>query len=77
MGFFWVALADAGALGLFAPDGSLDRLLEVPAEFVTTVAFGGADRRDLLIGTAGPDGAGALLRGRADVPGRPVPAARV
>lgn len=78
-GYLWVALADAGALGRFGPDGALDRILEVPAAFVTTVSFGGRDRRDLLIGTSdttGGDGA-ALLRARADVPGRPVPRARV
>jgi gluconolactonase len=78
-GCLWVALADGGALARFGPDGSLDRMLDVPAAFVTTVSFGGHDGRDLLIGTSDPTGGdgAALLRARADVPGRPVPPARV
>lgn len=45
------------------------------------LAFGGADRRDLYVTTGGndeqPAWGGTLFRGRVDVPGLPVPAARV
>jgi gluconolactonase len=67
-GGVWVALGPAAQVGRFAPDGRLDALLDVPADFVSSVAFDG-DR--LLVATAG-----ALLRTDAGVAGRPVPAAR-
>jgi sugar lactone lactonase YvrE len=67
-GGVWVALGPAAQVGRFAPDGRLDALVDVPANFVSSVAFDG-DR--LLVATAG-----ALLRTDAGVAGRPVPAAR-
>jgi sugar lactone lactonase YvrE len=48
---------------------------------VTSVCFGGADRRDVYIVTADntedPDKGGTVFRTRADVPGVVVPMARV
>ena len=68
-GGVWVALGPAGQVARLAADGSLDELLDVPADFVASVAF---DGDDLLIATAG-----ALLRTPAGVAGRPVAPAAV
>lgn len=77
-GAVWVALGSGGALARYRPDGTLDRILDVPAAFVTTCSFGGEDRRDLLIGTyEDPEQSGRLLRARVDVPGIPVARATI
>jgi gluconolactonase len=80
-GCVWVAGGDAGAVLRFTPEGRLDRSLDVPAGFVASLCFGGADRRDLYIttmdNTEKPERAGTVFRSRADVPGVPVPPARV
>ncbi|MFL5953165.1 MAG: SMP-30/gluconolactonase/LRE family protein [Gaiellaceae bacterium] len=55
-GGVWVALWSGSALRRYGPDGSLDRVLEVPALNVTSCCFGGADGRALFITTAAPDG---------------------
>jgi sugar lactone lactonase YvrE len=67
-----VALGEGG-IGRFAPDGGLDRVIEVPAGFVSSLCFGGDDMCDLFV--TGTAGSGTLFRTRADVPGLPVPAA--
>jgi xylono-1,5-lactonase len=71
-GAVWVALGSGGSLGRFLPDGALDRELDVPADFVSSVCFGGEDLRDLYMTTVG-----GLFRTRLDVPGLPVPIATV
>jgi gluconolactonase len=68
----WVATGEAGAIARFGPDGSLDRTLDVPADFVSSVCFGGDDLRDVYVTTIG-----ALFRGRCDVPGLPLTPAGV
>jgi sugar lactone lactonase YvrE len=55
-GGVWVALWGGSALRRYAPDGSLDRVLPVPAVNVTSCCFGGADGSTLFITTAAPDG---------------------
>lgn len=72
-GGVWVAPGAAGNLLRFGPDGSLDRRLDVPASFVSSLCFGGDDMRDVYVTT----GDGMLLRGRSEEPGVPVHAARV
>jgi len=56
-------------------------VLAVPAPFVASLCFGGADRRDLYVTTSGntehPERRGTVFRERSDVPGLPVPPARV
>ena len=52
-GAVWVALGSGGSVGRFLPDGSLDREVDVPADFVSSVCFGGSDHRDLYITTVG------------------------
>jgi sugar lactone lactonase YvrE len=78
-GCLWVAVYGAGQVCRYRPDGSLDLVVEVPAENVTCAAFGGSDLRDLYITTAAqeltPDQldaqphAGGLFRVRTDVAG--------
>jgi sugar lactone lactonase YvrE len=71
-GGVWVALGTGAAIARFTPSGDFDRAIEVPAAFVASLCFGGPDRRDLYVATAG-----ALLRTRADIPGLIAPLARV
>jgi sugar lactone lactonase YvrE len=76
-GAVWVALGGAGRVGRFRPDGELDGNVDVPASFVASLCFGGSDRRDLFVTTAGdpsdPERAGGVYRSRVAVPGVEVP----
>ena len=80
-GFVWVAAYGGGSVFRFAPDGSLDRHVEVPARHVTTVSFGGDDRRDLYIASADNTDdealAGSIFLTRAPLPGLEVALARI
>ena len=80
-GGVWVALGSGGGIARFASDGGLEHVLAVPAPFVASLCFGGADRRDLYITTSGnserADRRGTIFRTRADVPGLVAPPARV
>ncbi len=80
-GGVWVALADAGSVARFAPDGRLDRILDVPSTFVTSLCFGGDDGRDLYVvttdNTDDPGRGATVFRARSDVPGLIRPLARV
>ena len=67
-----VALGSGGGIGRYLPDGTLDRVIDVPTDLVSSLCFGGEDLQDLYITTGN-----AVLRTRADVPGLPVPPARV
>lgn len=80
-GHVWVAAYGGSCVSRFAPDGRLDRHVEVPAKEVTSLCFGGADGRDLYVATAGnsddPSLRGCVFRTRAPVAGLPAPLARV
>lgn len=81
-GTVWIAdVSGSGALRGFAPDGTEVGRVEVPARMVTSVCFGGPDRRDLYIvtgdNTADKDRKGSIFRTRAEVPGCAVALARV
>jgi gluconolactonase len=81
-GTVWVAdVSGSGAVRGFAPDGTEIGRVEVPARMVTSVCFGGADRRDLYVvtgdNTEDPDRKGSIYRTRAEVPGCAIPLARV
>jgi gluconolactonase len=81
-GTVWVAdVSGSGAVRGFAPDGSEIGRVEVPARMVTSVCFGGPDRRDLYIVTGdNTDDAtrqGSIYRTRAEVPGCAVALAKV
>lgn len=72
-GGVWVATGEAATVVRFTADGSLDRKLDVPGPFVSSLCFGGGDMRDVFITT----GDGKLLRARSDVAGSPLTPARV
>jgi sugar lactone lactonase YvrE len=79
-GALWVALGGGGTVGRFTPEGRLDLELDVPAAFVSSVCFGGADGRDLFITTAGAaedPRAGGVFVTRVDVAGAPIAAATI
>jgi len=80
-GGVWIAAYNGGCATRFTPDGEVDRHIEVPAKAVTSLAFGGADRRDLYVVSAdNTDDAGmegSVFRTRVDIPGLTVPPARV
>jgi len=80
-GGVWVALGSGGGIARFRPGGELERVLAVPAPFVASLCFGGADQRDLYVTTSGnsehPERRGTVFRTRADVPGLVAPLARV
>ena len=76
-GFLWNARWGGSAIIRFAPDGSVDRIIEVPVKQPTSCVFGGPDRKTLFVTSAaeglkgqGPNGLdGATLRTDADVIG--------
>ncbi|HEX6310466.1 MAG TPA: SMP-30/gluconolactonase/LRE family protein [Acidimicrobiia bacterium] len=81
LGCVWVASAHAGCVVRLTPDGDVDRRLPVPAQLVTSLCFGGTDRRDLYVvtgdNTDDPELRGTVFRTRVDVAGTPVYPARV
>lgn len=81
-GVVWVAdVSGSGAARAYDADGVEVERVEVPAKMVTSVSFGGADRRDLYIvtgdNTDDPEREGTIYRTRAEVAGCAVPLARV
>ena len=80
-GCVWVASAVGGCVVRLTPDGAVDQQVDVPARTVTSVCFGGADRRDLYVVTADntddPERKGSILRIRVDAAGAPVHPARI
>ena len=80
-GRVWVAVFRGGCIARYLADGTEDRRIPVAATTVTSLAFGGADRRDLYVVTADnterPERRGTVFRMRVEVPGLPVPPARV
>jgi sugar lactone lactonase YvrE len=80
-GGVWVALGEGGGVARFAPDGKLDGIADVPARFVSSVSFGGPDRRDVYVTTADnladPETGGALFKAGAEVAGLPLAEATV
>lgn len=82
VGTIWVADYGEGCVrGISPTDGAELSRIDVPANAVTSVCFGGADRRDMYIVTADntedESRGGTIFRTRVDVPGLPVALARV
>ncbi len=48
-GFLWNALVYAGKLVRYAPDGSVDRIIDMPVKKVTSVMFGGPNLDILFV----------------------------
>ncbi|RUT32742.1 SMP-30/gluconolactonase/LRE family protein [Arsenicitalea aurantiaca] len=82
-GYLWSARWGGSCVVRHAPDGSVDRVIEVPTSHVTCPAFGGEDMKTLYITTARehmePEQlaeephAGSVFQIRVDVPGTPEP----
>lgn len=74
-GGVWQALFGGAAVRRYAPDGTLDRVLALPARKVTACCFGGPDGRDLYVTTASiggePEPAGSVFVARTEVGGPP------
>ncbi|MFE2579650.1 SMP-30/gluconolactonase/LRE family protein [Streptomyces sp. NPDC059378] len=76
-GCLWTAVWGAGQVHRYRPDGSLDRVVELPAGQPAGLCLGGPDGRTLLVTSARiglPDPGpldGAVLAVRVDVPGTP------
>lgn len=74
-GYLWNCRFGGAAIVRLAPDGSVDRIVEMPVQNVTTCTFGGPDLKTLFITTASiasPPGnrlAGSLFALDVDVPG--------
>jgi sugar lactone lactonase YvrE len=68
-GGVWVALGEGQAICRFSPEGEVIETIELPGEFVASVAF---DEETLLVATAG-----SLLRTHVGIAGRPVPPATI
>ncbi len=75
-GGIWVALGEGGGVARFDGSGDLQELIELPAQFVSSISFGGPDMRDVLISTADnplmAEKGGTLLRARSSIAGLPV-----
>ncbi|MBB5221987.1 sugar lactone lactonase YvrE [Amaricoccus macauensis] len=82
-GYLWNCRYGGGCVVRIAPDGSIERIIEVPCGNVTTCTFGGTDLRTLFITTArGGSGrserlAGSLFALEAPAPGVPERAFRL
>jgi sugar lactone lactonase YvrE len=76
-GYLWNARYGGACLVRVAPDGSVDRIIEMPVSNITTCAFGGPQLRTLYITTArGGDGpaerlGGGLFAMAVETPGLP------
>ena len=51
-GYLWNAQWDGWRLARYAPDGRLDRFVELPVQKPTSCMFGGADMRTLYVTSA-------------------------
>lgn len=80
-GLLWVASARSGCVARMTPDGEIDRVLDVPAQTVTSVCFAGDGEHELYVTTADntdePKRRGTIFRIDAGVGGAPVPPARI
>jgi sugar lactone lactonase YvrE len=76
-GFLWNCRYFGNCVVRVAPDGKIDRVVEMPVKNITTCCFGGADLKTLLVTTAsahaplGDRLAGSLFAIRTEVKGQP------
>lgn len=54
-GRYWVAVFRAGKIAAYRPDGSLERVIDMPVKLVSSVAFGGAKLDQLYVTTIAHD----------------------
>jgi L-arabinonolactonase len=53
-GYLWTAVCEGGVVARFAPDGTLDRTVELPTSMVSSVMFGGPDLDRLFVTSIDP-----------------------
>ncbi|MDB5979950.1 MAG: senescence marker protein-30, partial [Pseudomonas sp.] len=78
-GFVWNARWDGHCLIRFAPDGSVDRVVELPVSHPTSCVFGGPELSTLYVTSAAPSLEGGEIEGAilmADVGVKGVPCHR-
>jgi L-arabinonolactonase len=51
-GYIWNAHYDGWRVTRYAPDGRVDRVIELPVQHVTSLTFGGPDLRTLFVTSA-------------------------
>lgn len=56
-GYLWNCRYYGGCIVRVAPDGQIDRVIEMPVKNITTCTFGGADLKTLFVTTAAADAA--------------------
>ncbi len=83
-GGVWVAVYGGSRVDRYAPDGTHDRSISIPAESVTSLVFAGGDLADLVVvtadNTAHPEREGTIFLVPSDevgARGLPAPLARV
>ena len=82
-GYLWNAHWGAWRVVRYAPDGTIDRIVELPVDQPSSCAFGGPDLKTLFITSAREDLsevalanqplAGGLFSIEVDAPGLPIP----
>jgi sugar lactone lactonase YvrE len=76
-GYLWNCRFHGNCLVRVAPDGKIDRVVEMPVKNITTCTFGGADLTTLFVTTASAEAprgdrlAGSLFSIRTEVRGQP------
>lgn len=50
-GLVWIAIYGGGKVAAYRPDGTLERIVDMPVKLVSSVAFGGAERDRLFVTT--------------------------
>ena len=76
-GFLWNCRYHGGCIVRVAPDGSIDRIVEMPVQNITTCTFGGTDLKTLYVTTARNEApasdrlAGSLFAIASSVAGQP------
>lgn len=76
-GYLWNCRFYGKCIVRVAPDGRVDRVIEMPAQNITTCTFGGPDLKTLFVTTASAEAprgdrlAGSLFAIQTDVPGQP------
>ncbi|WP_458113930.1 SMP-30/gluconolactonase/LRE family protein [Arthrobacter sp. R1-13] len=79
----WVAIWGGGRIHRYRPDGSIERILHVPAQQPTSICFAGEAMTTLVVTTAAIDldspGTfdGLILSADVGISGRPTPSARI
>lgn len=75
-GYLWNCRFSGGCIVRVAPDGKIDRVVEMPVKNVTTCTFGGADRKTLYVTSATVEAAfdrlaGGLFAIQTEIRGQP------